>query len=77
MVREMRTLQSQAGAPRPPIGCNSSWWAIPTGPTAASRSGSPGLYVPLLDIPLDGSTPLDTPYATTDISWEYDAASTS
>lgn len=31
--------------------------------------------MPLLDIPLDGSTPLDTPYATTDISWEYDAAS--
>jgi len=27
------------------------------------------------DIPMDGSTPTNTPYRTTDISWEYDPAS--
>lgn len=75
MVRQMRALQSQAeGAPSADqlqfllIGS-------PNRPNGGILQRFAGLYVPLLDVPFDGSTPLDTPYTTTDLSWEYDAAS--
>lgn len=35
----------------------------------------PGLFIPLFNIKLDGSTPSDTQYETLDISWEYDTIS--
>ena len=75
MVREMRTLQSQAGGAPATDRLQFLLVGNPNRPNGGILQRFAGLYVPLLDIPLDGSTPLDTPYATTDISWEYDAAS--
>lgn len=46
----------------------------PNRPNGGIMQRFPGLYIPFLDIRLDGSTPVDTPYPTTDVSWQYDGA---
>lgn len=46
----------------------------PNRPNGGILQRFPGLHIPVLDIRTDGSTPVDTPYVTTDIVWEYDAA---
>lgn len=73
MVREMRALQIQ-GAPATD---RLQFFLLgnPNRPNGGVLQRFAGAYVPLLDVPFDGSTPLDTPYTTTDVSWQYDAAS--
>ncbi|MGV1006880.1 MAG: PE-PPE domain-containing protein, partial [Candidatus Nanopelagicales bacterium] len=75
MVREMRALQSQPGGAPATDGLQFLLLGNPNRPNGGILQRFAGLYIPFLDIPLDGSMPVDTPYATTDISWEYDAAS--
>jgi len=75
LVREMRNLQGQTdGAPATE---RLSFFLIgsPNRPHGGILQRFSGLYIPDVDIRLDGSTPIDTPYATTDIGWEYDTAS--
>ena len=74
MVREMRALQNQPGGP--PAVDQLEFFLIgnPNRPNGGIMQRFPGLYVPFFDIRLDGATPTDTPYATTDVSWEYDGA---
>lgn len=73
MVREMRDLQN-SGAPATD---RVKFFLLgnPNRPNGGVLQRFAGLYVPLIDVAFDGSTPLDTPYTTTDVSWQYDAAS--
>jgi len=75
MVREMRGLQNQPGGAPATDNLAFSLIGNPNRPNGGILQRFPGLHIPFLDIPLDGSTPTDTPYTTTDISWEYDPAS--
>ena len=74
MVREMRALQNQPGGA--PATDQLEFFVIgnPNRPNGGIMQRFPGLYIPFLDIRLDGSTPIDTPYATTDVSWQYDGS---
>jgi len=74
MVREMRALQNQPGGPTAVSQTQFFLMGNPNRPNGGIMQRFRGIYVPILDIRLDGSTPTDTPYATTDISWEYDTA---
>lgn len=75
MVREMRALQNSPGGAPATDRLKFFLMGNPNRPNGGVLQRFAGLYVPLLDVVFDGSTPLDTPYKTTDISWEYDAAS--
>lgn len=75
MVRQMRALQSQPGGAPDTDRLQFFLMGNPNRPNGGILQRFAGLYVPLLDVVFDGSTPLDTPYTTTDLSWEYDAAS--
>jgi hypothetical protein len=75
MVREMRALQNQPGGAPATGQLDFFLMGNPNRPNGGIMARFPGVYVPLLDVRVDGSTPVDTPYPTTDISWEYDAAS--
>ena len=75
MVREMRQLINQPGGPTATGQLQFFLMGNPNRPNGGILQRFAGLYIPLLDIRLDGSTPVDTPYQTTDISWEYDTAS--
>lgn len=72
-VRVMRALQEQGG----PYADQLSFTLLgsPNRPNGGILQRFAGLYVPILDVDFDGTTPLDTPYPTVDISWEYDGAS--
>ena len=74
MVREMRGLQNQPGGAPATGQLEFFLMGNPNRPNGGIMQRFPGLYIPFLDIRLDGSTPVDTPYVTTDISWEYDSA---
>lgn len=74
MVREMRALQNQPGGATDVDQLDFFLMGNPNRPNGGIMQRFPHLYVPVLDIPLDGSTPTDTPYTTTDLSWEYDTA---
>lgn len=74
MVREMRALQNQPGGAPATDHLDFFLMGNPNRPNGGIMQRFPGVYVPLLDIRVDGSTPVDTPYPTTDISWEYDTA---
>ncbi len=74
MVREMRALQNQPGGAPATDQLDFFLMGSPNRPNGGIMQRFPGLYVPILDIRLDGSTPTDTPYTTTDIAWEYDTA---
>ncbi len=73
MVRAMRALQQQ-GAPATDR-LEFILLGNPNRPNGGLLQRFAGLHIPVLDIDLDGTTPLDTPYPTVDISWEYDAVS--
>jgi len=72
-VRVMRALQQQGV----PAGGQLSFTLLggPNRPNGGILQRFAGLHIPILDIDFDGTTPLDTPYQTVDISWEYDPAS--
>ena len=72
MVREMRDLQSRTDTAPSADQLEFFLLGNPNRPNGGILQRFAGAYIPLFDIPLDGSTPLDTPYATTDVSWEYD-----
>lgn len=74
MVRLMRTLQIRAGGAPDTDRLQFFLMGNPNRPNGGILQRFAGLYVPILDVVFDGTTPLDTPYATTDLSWEYDAA---
>lgn len=74
MVREMRALQNQPGGAPAVDRLEFFLMGNPNRPNGGIMQRFPGLYIPLLDIRLDGSNPVDTPYATTDVSWRYDGA---
>ncbi len=75
MVREMRQLINQPGGPTATDQLEFFLMGNPNRPNGGILQRFAGLYIPLVDIRLDGSTPVDTPYQVTDISWEYDTAS--
>ena len=75
LVREMRDLQGQVGGAPATDRLSFFLMGSPNRPHGGILQRFPGLYIPDVDIRLDGSTPIDTPYATTDIGWEYDTAS--
>ena len=75
VVREMRGLQNQPDGAPATDQLEFSLLGNPNRPNGGIAQRFPGLYIPFVDILLDGSTPIDTPYATTDISWQYDTAS--
>jgi hypothetical protein len=74
VVREMRALQSQPGGA--PVTGQLEFFLLanPNRPNGGILQRFSGLYIPFFDIRVDGSTPTDTPYQTTDISWQYDGA---
>jgi hypothetical protein len=74
MVREMRALQNQPGGAPATDQLEFFLMGSPNRPNGGIMQRFPGLYIPFLDIRLDGSTPVDTPYPTTDVSWQYDGA---
>lgn len=75
MVREMRALQNRPQGAPDTDRLQFFLLGNPNRPNGGVLQRFAGIYVPLLDVAFDGSTPLDTPYATTDLSWQYDAAS--
>ena len=75
VTREMRVLQNQPGGAPATDQLQFFLMGNPNRPNGGIMQRFAGLYVPLFDIRLDGSTPVTTPYATTDVSWEYDTAS--
>lgn len=72
MVREMRALQNQPGGAPATDQLGFILMGNPNRPNGGIMQRFPGLYIPLVDIRFDGSNPTDTPYQTTDISWQYD-----
>lgn len=74
MVREMRQLINQPGGAPATGDLQFFLMGNPNRPNGGILQRFAGLYIPLLDIRLDGSTPVDTPYQVTDIAWEYDTA---
>ena len=75
MVREMRQLINQPGGPPATDQLEFFLTGDPNRPNGGILQRFAGLYIPVVDIRLDGSTPVDTPYKVTDFSWEYDTAS--
>ena len=73
MVRVMRELQ-QRGAPYSDR-LAFTLLGNPNRPNGGVLQRFAGLHIPILNVDFDGSTPLDTPYQTVDISWEYEPAS--
>jgi len=73
VVREMRYLQS-IGSPDADR-LSFLLFASMNRPNGGIAQRFPGLFVPLFNVKFDGSTPTDTPYKTTDVSWEYDPIS--
>ena len=73
MVRVMRELQQQGA----PYSDRLSFTLLgnPNRPNGGFLQRFAGLHIPILNVDFDGSTPLDTPYQTVDISWEYEPAS--
>ncbi|MDQ1320012.1 MAG: hypothetical protein QG655_1255 [Actinomycetota bacterium] len=73
MVRVMRELQQQGA----PYSDRLAFTLLgnPNRPNGGILQRFAGLYIPILDVDFDGSTPLDTPYQTVDISWKYEPAS--
>ena len=73
MVRVMRALQEQGS----PDSDRLSFTLVgnPNRPNGGFLQRFAGLYIPVLNVDFDGTTPLDTPYPTVDISWEYEGAS--
>lgn len=74
MVREMRALQNQPGGAPAVDQLEFFVMGSPNRPNGGIMQRFPGVYIPFLDIRLDGSTPVDTPYTTSDVSWQYDTA---
>ena len=72
MVREMRDLQSRTDIAPSAEQLEFFLLGNPNRPNGGILQRFAGAYIPIFDIPMDGSTPLDTPYTTTDLSWEYD-----
>lgn len=72
MVREMRALQNQPGGAPATDQLEFFLMGNPNRPNGGIMQRFPGLYIPFLDVRMDGSTPVDTPYGTTDVSWQYD-----
>ena len=75
VVREIRQLINQPGGPTATDQLEFMVIGNPNRPNGGIMQRFPGLYIPLFDIRFDGSTPVDTPYVLTDISWEYDTES--
>ena len=75
IVREMRALQNQPGGAPATDQLEFFVMGSPNRPNGGVMQRFPGLYIPFVDIRLDGSTPVDTPYPTTDVSWQYDDVS--
>ncbi|MBI3227083.1 MAG: PE-PPE domain-containing protein [Mycolicibacterium cosmeticum] len=73
VVREMRYLQS-IGSPDADR-LEFLLIASMNRPNGGIGQRFPGLFVPFFNVRFDGSTPTDTPYKTTDVSWEYDPIS--
>jgi len=74
IVREMRQLINQPGGAPATGQLEFFLMGNPNRPNGGILQRFAGVYIPVLDIRLDGSTPVDTPYQVTDISWEYDTA---
>lgn len=74
MVRQMRQMQNQPGGPTATDQLEFFLMGNPNRPNGGFLQRFSGLYVPFLDVRFDGSTPVDTPYETTDVSWQYDTA---
>ena len=74
LVREIRQLMNQPGGPTATDQLEFMVIANLNRPNGGIMQRFAGLYVPIVGIKLDGSTPVDTPYQMTDISWEYDPA---
>jgi len=72
VVREMRGLQNQPGGAPAIDQLEFLLLGNPNRPNGGILQRFAGLFIPFVGIRLDGSTPIDTPYATTDISWQYD-----
>jgi hypothetical protein len=72
VVREMRGLQTQPGGAPATDQLEFLLLGSPNRPNGGILQRFAGLFIPFVGIRLDGSTPIDTPYATTDISWQYD-----
>lgn len=72
MVREMRGLQNQPGGPPATDQLQFFLMGSPNRPNGGIMQRFPGLYIPFIDARFDGSTPVDTPYTTLDVSWQYD-----
>ena len=75
LVREMRNLQGQPSGAPPTDQLGFFLMGNTNRPNGGILQRFPGIWIPDVDIRFDGSTPIDTPYATTDIGWEYDTAS--
>lgn len=73
MVRVMRALQQQGGPHSDRLAF--TLLGNPNRPNGGFLQRFAGLHIPVLNVDFDGTTPLDTPYPTVDISWEYDPAS--
>ena len=73
VVREMRYLQS-IGSPDAER-LEFLLIASMNRPNGGIAQRFPGLFVPFFNVKFDGTTPTDTPYKTTDVSWEYDPIS--
>ncbi len=73
VVREMRYLQS-IGSPDAER-LEFLLIASMNRPNGGIAQRFPGLFVPFFNVKFDGTTPTDTQYKTTDVSWEYDPIS--
>lgn len=73
VVRELRYLQS-IGSPAPG---QLSFMLIASmnRPNGGLAARFPGLFVPFINVKFDGTTPTNTPYKITDVSWQYDPVS--
>lgn len=74
MVRQMRQMQNQPGGPTATDQLGFFLIGNPNRPNGGFLQRFAGLYVPFVDVRFDGSTPVDTPYTTLDVSWQYDTA---
>ncbi|GAS97459.1 PE family protein [Mycolicibacterium canariasense] len=73
VVREMRYLRS-IGAPDADQ-LSFLLMASMNRPNGGLAARFPGLFVPFVNVKFDGTTPTDTPYKVTDVSWQYDPVS--
>ena len=73
VVRKMRELQ-ESGAP----GTDQIEFLLIAGmnrPNGGLGQRFRGFFLPFFGVPFDGGNPTDTPYHTTDVSWQYDTIS--